>query len=100
MIQAQEPAEAFALEERARSLAKALRAGDETARGHLTALVAGLSIEEATVLERAFTSYYRLVNLAEDNERVRRVRTRERAAFPRPVAGRGVRRSRSSPSGV
>ena len=39
------------------------------------------------MLVRAFTSYFRLVNLAEDNERVRRVRTREREAFPRPRRG-------------
>jgi phosphoenolpyruvate carboxylase len=50
-------------------------------------LAAGLSTEEATVLVRAFTSYFRLVNLAEDNERVRRIRTREREAFPRPRRG-------------
>jgi phosphoenolpyruvate carboxylase len=50
-------------------------------------LAAGLSTEEATVLVRAFTSYFRLVNLAEDNERVRRIRTREREAFPLPRRG-------------
>jgi phosphoenolpyruvate carboxylase len=77
VIQAQEPGEAFALEERARALGKALRSGEEAAHEQLSALVAGLSIDEATVLVRAFTSYFRLVNLAEDNERVRRVRARE-----------------------
>jgi phosphoenolpyruvate carboxylase len=87
VIQAQEPMEAFALEERARALGKALRSGEKTAREQMTALVAGLSINEATGLVRAFTSYFRLVNLAEDNERVRRVRTRERNAFPVPRRG-------------
>ena len=86
-IQAQEPMEAFALEERARALGKALRSGEEAAREQLTALVAGLSTDDATVLVRAFTSYFRLVNLAEDNERVRRVRTREQGALPAPRRG-------------
>jgi phosphoenolpyruvate carboxylase len=87
VIQAQERPEAFALEERARTLGKALRSGEETAGEQLAVLVAGLSIEEATVLVRAFTSYFRLVNLAEDNERVRRIRARERKEFPAPRRG-------------
>jgi phosphoenolpyruvate carboxylase len=87
VIQAQEPMEAFALEERARTLGKAVRSGDDAAREQLMALVAGLSIDEATVLVRAFTSYFRLVNLAEDNERVRRVRRRERKGLPAPRRG-------------
>jgi transposase len=53
VIRAQERAEAFALEERARALGKALRSGEETAREQLGALVEGLSLEEATVLVRA-----------------------------------------------
>jgi phosphoenolpyruvate carboxylase len=81
-IRAQEPPEAFALEERARALGKALRSGEDTAGEDMSALVAGLSTCEATVLVRAFTSYFRLVNLAEDSERVRRVRTREHEALP------------------
>ena len=82
VIRAQERAEAFALEERARTLSKALRSGDETAREQLSALVEGLSIDEATVLVRAFTSYFRLINLAEDSERVRRIHAHERKSFP------------------
>jgi phosphoenolpyruvate carboxylase len=87
VIQAQEPAEAFALEERARILGRALRSGDETAAEQLAALVEGLSVEDTTVLVRAFTSYFRLVNLAEDNERVRRMRKRERRELPAPRRG-------------
>ena len=87
VIQAQEPGEAFALEERARALGKALRSGEETAHEQLSTLVAGLSIDEATVLVRAFTSYFRLVNLAEDNERVRRVRAREQEDRTAPRRG-------------
>ena len=39
------------------------------------------------MLVRAFTSYFGLVNLAEDNERVRRIRARERKALPAPRRG-------------
>ena len=82
VIRVQEGAEGFALEERARTLGKALRSGDETAGEQLRALVEGLSIDEATVLVRAFTSYFRLINLAEDSERVRRIHAHERMSFP------------------
>ncbi len=87
VIQAQAPANAFVLEERARTLGKALRSGDETGAEQLAALVADLSIEEMTALVRAFTSYFGLVNLAEDNERVRRIRARERKDLPAPRRG-------------
>jgi phosphoenolpyruvate carboxylase len=87
VIQAQEATEAFALEERVRSLGKARRSGDESAGEQLADLVAGLSIDEATVLVRAFTSYFRLVNLAEDNERIRRIRAHERRESPAPRRG-------------
>jgi phosphoenolpyruvate carboxylase len=87
LIRAQERAEAFALEERARALGKALRSGQEPARDQLRTLVEGLALEEAAVLVRAFTTYFRLVNLAEDNERIRRIRAHEREAFPAPRRG-------------
>lgn len=87
VVQAQEGEPAFALEERVRNLCKARRAGDQGAAGQLADLVAGLSVEQAAVLVRAFTSYFRLVNLAEDNERVRRIRARERKEAPAPRRG-------------
>lgn len=77
VLRAQEGDRAFALEEQVRNLAKARRAGDEAAGPALTALVSGLSVDEAESLVRAFTSYFQLTNLAEDNERVRRIRRRE-----------------------
>ena len=69
--------EAFELEEEARNLAKASRAGESVAGNQLEALVAGVSVDEAQMLTRAFTSYFQLINLAEDNERIRRIRKRE-----------------------
>jgi phosphoenolpyruvate carboxylase len=68
---------AFALTETARSLAKALRAGNHNAGIELDHLVRGLEIDEAESLVRAFTNYFQLINLAEDSERIRRIRNRE-----------------------
>jgi phosphoenolpyruvate carboxylase len=75
-----------ALEERSRALAQSFRAGHERAGDELAALVADVSLDDAEVLIRAFTKYFQLVNLAEDNDRVRRLRAKEakRAPGPRP----------------
>ena len=68
---------AFAQTETARTLAKNLRGGDARAGSELDALVRGLSDGEAETLVRAFTNYFQLINLAEDSERIRRIRNRE-----------------------
>ena len=70
---------AFVQTETARTLAKNLRAGDAQAGAELDALVKGLSDDEAETLVRAFTNYFQLINLAEDSERIRRIRNRELA---------------------
>src|SRR5215218_4100257 len=70
---------AFAQTETARSLAKNLRGADARAGSELDALVRGLSDGEAETLVRAFTNYFQLINLAEDSERIRRIRNREMA---------------------
>src|SRR5215212_6996434 len=70
---------AFLQTETARTLAKDLRGGDAQAGIELDALVKGLSDDEAETLVRAFTNYFQLINLAEDSERIRRIRTREAA---------------------
>ena len=51
-------------------------AGEPEAPDELAELVAGLSVAEADVLIRSLTRWFQLVNLAEDNERVRRLRAR------------------------
>ena len=79
--------EMFATEEEARALGKAFRAEGDAAGDRLALLVAGASIDEANVLVRAFTNYFQLVNLAEDNERIRRIRARELATHPAPRRG-------------
>src|ERR1700722_2686680 len=61
--------------------------GEEVAAHRLAALVAGLDLEQAEVLVRSLTRWFQLVNLAEDNERVRRVRRREEREAPAPRSG-------------
>jgi phosphoenolpyruvate carboxylase len=71
--------------EEVRALAKAGRAGEADAFERLTRLVAGLPLEEARVVTKAFASYFQLVNVAEEQERVRVLRERARAAGDRGV---------------
>src|SRR5215216_7252707 len=68
---------AFLQTEAARTLAKDLRGGDIQAGIELDAMVRGLPDDEAETLVRAFTNYFQLINLAEDSERIRRIRNRE-----------------------
>jgi len=69
------------------TLGRAVRSGDEVAADRLAALVAELDIEQVEVLVRALTRWFQLVNLAEDSERVRRLRRRERRDAPMPRRG-------------
>jgi phosphoenolpyruvate carboxylase len=69
------------------ALGQQARRGDDQAADKLAALVAGLSLEETEVLVRALTRWFQLVNLAEDNERVRRLRARDAADPQRPREG-------------
>src|SRR5688572_155491 len=68
---------AFAQTESARGLAKELRGGDPRAGDQLDDLARELPDSEAETLVRAFTNYFQLINLAEDSERIRRIRHRE-----------------------
>ncbi|MDP9034338.1 MAG: phosphoenolpyruvate carboxylase, partial [Myxococcota bacterium] len=81
----------FALEERVRKLAILRRRGPAEQRaaraGELTALLTELPLEHATIIIRAFATYFRLVNLAEQNHRVRRARAHARDREGRPQRG-------------
>jgi len=66
--------------EQVRALAKAGRAGDADGFARLQRLVADLPLDEARVVAKAFASYFQLVNVAEERERVRILRERARAA--------------------
>src|SRR5829696_333129 len=68
---------AYLQTETARTLAKDRRGGNIQAGNELDALVRGLPDDEAETLVRAFTNYFQLINLAEDSERIRRIRNRE-----------------------
>lgn len=77
----------FALVERIRRRTIALRRSDpdgrsdrEAERRRLTAEIAGLDLDHAAAVARAFTLYFQLVNLAEERQRIRVLRTRARRA--------------------
>jgi phosphoenolpyruvate carboxylase len=78
---------ALALLDRATTLAQAARAGEEAAGEELAGLVAGLDVPAAEALVRSLTRRFELVNLAEDNERVRRIYAREAREWPSPRRG-------------
>jgi phosphoenolpyruvate carboxylase len=68
-------------------LAKAARGGDARAGDELAALIAGLDLGEIELLVRSLIGWFQLVNLAEDNERVRRLRLRAAREAPAPRRG-------------
>ncbi len=69
------------------TLARQARLGDEQAGDELASLVSELSLDQTEVLVRALTRWFQLVNLAEDNERVRRLRARDAAHPEQPREG-------------
>ena len=87
VIRDAEGEDAFALHERTVELAREARAGDEGAGERLAELIGGLEIRELEVLVRSLTRWFELGNLAEDNERVRRIRARELREAPAPRPG-------------
>ena len=73
--------------ERIRKQAIRLRREDDaTDRGALAAELAGLDVDRAEIVIRAFSLYFRLINLAEERDRVRVARRRERSERDRPSA--------------
>ena len=78
VLTAQESRAIFETEERIRALAKARRAGDDTAGVTLTREVAALAPDAARAVASAFTLYFDLVNLAEEAHRVAELRRRSR----------------------
>jgi phosphoenolpyruvate carboxylase len=75
------------LVERIRRAAIRLRRDDDpTDRDALAAELAGLDVSRAEIVIRAFSLYFRLVNLAEERDRVRAARRRERLERDRPAA--------------
>jgi phosphoenolpyruvate carboxylase len=84
--------ELFALVERIRRRTIALRHTDteldlepDVERAKLAAEIEGLDLERAAAVARAFTLYFQLVNLAEERQRIRVLRTRARRAHGRAI---------------
>ncbi|MPZ24163.1 MAG: phosphoenolpyruvate carboxylase [Dehalococcoidia bacterium] len=75
----------FEVEERIRALSKARRAGDIAAASELAWTIATHPLPVLKALVKSFTVYFQLINLAEDMERVRVLRRRERDAAPQPI---------------
>lgn len=76
----------FDLEERIRALSKTRRTDpDSEVDRYLAELVEEMSLAESESVARAFTTYFELINLAEENHRVRVLRERERRAYPQPL---------------
>ncbi|MEZ4712587.1 MAG: phosphoenolpyruvate carboxylase [Caldilineaceae bacterium] len=83
----QEGQEIFELEEEIRALSKAWRAGDLSVQAQIRALTPTLldDMPKALAVLKAFTTYFQLVNLAEEQQRVHILRQREEAAFVQGV---------------
>ncbi len=71
----------FELEEEIRQFAKAWRSGDRATPAKIESLLPELidNPERTQAVLKAFTTYFQLVNLAEEQERVRVLRDRQRA---------------------
>ncbi|HUX22320.1 MAG TPA: phosphoenolpyruvate carboxylase, partial [Spirochaetia bacterium] len=74
----------YELEEEIRLTARARRLGDPDAENRLLERIREMSTEEAREVARAFTIFFDLANLAEDRQRVRMLRERERNKAPNP----------------
>ena len=83
VIEAVEGPQALELHRRAVELGTRSRSGDAQAAEALAALVAGLDLHDLVLLIRMLTRWFQLINLAEDNDRVRRIRTLDAAPEPR-----------------
>ncbi len=79
----QEGETAFELEEEIRSLAKQWRSGDDSAQSRLAELmprlIENLDLSESTL--KAFLTYFQLINLAEEHQRVDILNQRAEKAF-------------------
>lgn len=88
VIRRQAGVDVYDLEERFRALSK-VRRGDKDSAAEVTAkiteLVDSLSPEDMQAVARAFTLYFQLINVAEDQHRVRTMRARIRKESPQAL---------------
>jgi phosphoenolpyruvate carboxylase len=76
----------FDTEERIRAEAKARRSGVHEAARRLQELISALDPDQARAVASAFATYFDLVNLAEENQRVRLLRQEIDEKYPEPVS--------------
>ena len=74
VISAVEGPQALELHRRAIELGERSRSGDAAAADELAQLVGGLELPAIVLLIRMLTRWFQLMNLAEDLDRVRRIR--------------------------
>jgi len=74
VMAAQTSEDAYESVEAIRTAAIDYRRGDAASRDRLRAELDGLSTDRETVVARAFATYFELINLAEERERVRAIR--------------------------
>ncbi len=77
IIREQHGDDAFNLVEQVRQTAKARRNGEPGAADDLMALIRSASLAQKNILVKAFSTYFQLINIAEDQERIRVLRSRE-----------------------
>ena len=80
-----ESRELFEVEERIRLAAKDRRGGKADAAKQLAADLEALNLDQARAVSAAFTTYFDLVNLAEEYSRVQQLREREAKQYPAPL---------------
>jgi phosphoenolpyruvate carboxylase len=85
VISEQESQEIFDDEESIRQEAKARRSGDQQAAERLRSKVSALSAGDARAVASAFATYFDLINLAEENNRVATLQKEERERHPKPM---------------
>jgi phosphoenolpyruvate carboxylase len=74
----QEGSDVFALEERVRAEAKNRRAGHADAGRRMAEIVAAVDLGQSRALIKSFSTYFQLVNIAEEVQRIRVLRAREK----------------------
>ncbi|MFN2199061.1 MAG: phosphoenolpyruvate carboxylase [Anaerolineales bacterium] len=87
VILQQEPPEIFELEERIRAAAKSRREGDQTAAAALAETIQRLTNWQAVAIATAFTIYFDLVNLAEEQHRIQVLQDRRLESYPEFIDG-------------
>ncbi|MFB6234450.1 MAG: phosphoenolpyruvate carboxylase [Halopenitus sp.] len=82
VLATQQSQDAFEVVEALRQQSIAYRDQESDSRGPISSQFDDLSPEKATVVARAFTTYFELINLAEERERIRSLRDQTQAAVP------------------